>query len=365
MHALAGPETLMNPNEQKLDYPLGDTVALPGQALAVADGLRWIRMPLPFALDHINLWLLRDEIDGRQGWTVVDTGVARDDVKALWEEVFENALEGLPVLRLIVTHMHPDHVGLASWLCERWNAPLWMTMTDYAVARLWSQGAADGRNAGGPNGQSAVDHYTRHGLVDPDVKEKIRQRAGYYPSLVPDMPTRFVRIMDGDRLTIGGREWRVIVGYGHAPEHASLYCGTLRVLISGDMVLPRISTNVSVFDYEPQANPLPLYLNSLRSYDDLPESTLVLPSHGRPFRGLHERIAQQHAHHAARLAEVLDACAKPLSTTDIVPIMFKRPLDPHQLTFAMGEALAHLHALYFDGKLKRITGEDGVIRFQR
>lgn len=355
----------MNANEQKLSYPLSETLPSPGHALAVADGVRWIRMPLPFALDHINLWLLRDEIDGRQGWTIVDTGVSRDEVRTLWEQVFENALESLPVLRVIVTHMHPDHVGLASWLCERWNAPLWMTMTDYAVARLWSQPAINGVSAGGPNGQSAVDHFTRHGLADPDAQEKIRQRAGYYPDLVPAMPATFVRIMDGDRLIIGGREWRIIVGYGHAPEHASLYCDTLQVLISGDMVLPRISTNVSVFDYEPQANPLPLYLNSLRRYDDLPEPTLVLPSHGRPFRGLHERIAQQHAHHAERLDEVLNACEQALSTADIVPIMFKRKLDVHQLTFTMGEALAHLHALYFEDKLTRETGPGGVIRFRR
>lgn len=355
----------MNPNEQKLNYPFGDELPQPGRALPVADGVRWIRMPLPFALDHINLWLLRDQIDGREGWTVVDCGVSRDEVKALWEQVFEQALDGLPVLRVIVTHMHPDHVGLAHWLCERWSAPLCMTMTDFAFARLWSRPAVNGVNAGGPNGQSAVDHFTRHGLSDPEAQDKIRQRSNYYPSLVPDVPSRFNRIMDGDRIQIGGREWRVIVGYGHAPEHASLYCDTLQLLISGDMVLPRISTNISVFDFEPDANPLPLYLNSLRAYDGLPEGTLVLPSHGRPFRGLHERIAQQNTHHAERLDEVMTACVRPMSTTDIVPIMFRRKLDLHQLTFAMGEALAHLHALYFDGKLDRSTGDDGVVRFVR
>lgn len=355
----------MNPNEQQLTYPWGDTQPEPGHAMAVADGVRWIRMPLPFALDHINLWLLRDEIDGREGWTVVDCGISREPVKALWEEVFKNALDGLPVIRVIVTHMHPDHVGLASWLCERWNAPLWMSMTDYAVARLWSRRAAEPDGQGvGTGGQAAVDHFARHGLTDPESQEKIRQRAGYYPNLVPDVPARFSRLMDGHSVTVGGRPWRIIVGYGHAPEHVSLYSDTLRVLISGDMVLPRISTNVSVFDYEPDANPLPLYLQSLRRYDSLPPDTLVLPSHGRPFKGLHERIAQQHAHHAERLEEVLVACVTPRSTHDMVPVLFHRKLDLHQLTFAMGEALAHLHALYFEGKLKRIVGDDGIVRFQ-
>lgn len=355
----------MNSNEQRLDYPFGDTLAAPAVPMAVADGVRWIRMPLPFALDHINLWLMRDQIDGRDGWTIVDCGVARPEVMALWERIFDEALEGLPVLRVIVTHMHPDHVGLAGWLCERWNAPLWMTMTDYFIARLWARAVTDGRAAGGPNGESAVEHFSRHGLRDPDSLEQIRQRANYYPSLVAPVPSRFRRILHGESISIGGRDWRVITGYGHAPEHASLYCGTVGILISGDMVLPRISTNVSVFDFEPEANPLPLYLSSLKRYDDLPESTLVLPSHGKPFRGLHERIAQQHAHHAERLSELLEACAQPMSAADVVPVLFRRKLDLHQLTFAMGEALAHLHALYFEGKLERRLDAEGIYRFQR
>jgi len=354
----------MNPLEHKLQYPWNDTLPAPGAAIEVAPGVRWLRMPLPFALDHINLWLLRDEVEGRQGWTVVDCGVGRDEVKALWEQVFAGVLEGLPVLRVIVTHMHPDHVGLAGWLCERWGVALEMTMTDYATARLWSRRRAEGgASGGGPGGESAVAHFARHGLTDPAAQESIRGRSGYYPGLVPSVPASFRRIMDGDRLRIGGREWQVIVGYGHAPEHASFHCAELGVLISGDMVLPRISTNISVFDFEPMANPLPLYLGSLRKYGPLPGDTLVLPSHGKPFRGLHERIAQQQAHHAERLEEVMEACRQPCCAADIVPIMFRRKLDMHQMTFAMGEALAHLHALYFEGRLARATGGDGIVRF--
>lgn len=355
----------MNLNESRLVYPWGDTLPEPGRAIGVADGVYWIRMPLPFALDHINLWLLRDEIDGRIGWTVVDTGVARDEVRALWEAVFEHVLEGLPVLRVVVTHMHPDHVGLASWLCDRWQVPLWMTMTDYAVARMWAGPSASGAGASGPTGDAAAQHFARHGLTDPQAQEQISGRDGYYASLVPDMPRSFHRLLHGHELQIGGRDWRVITGYGHAPEHASLHCEPLGVLIAGDMVLPRISTNISVFDTEPEGNPLPLYLDSLREYDSLSEDTLVLPSHGKPFRGLHERIAQQHTHHAERLAEVLLACGEPASAMDIVPVMFRRKLDMHQMSFAMGEAIAHLHALYFEGKLRRSVDAQGVYRFQR
>jgi len=172
-----------------------------------------------------------------------------------------------------------------------------------------------------------------------------------------------VRIMHGSTFRINGHLWSAIAGYGHAPEHMALYCDDKKVLISGDMVLPRISTNISVFDYEPMGNPLPLYLNSLHAYDHLPADTLVLPSHGRPFTGLHVRIGQQLTHHADRLAEVYEACVVPQSTTDILPLMFKRKLDLHQTTFAMGEAAAHLHALYFDEKLTRELCADGIIRF--
>ena len=354
----------MNPNEKRLSYPWDDELPEPGRAIAVADGMRWVRMPLPFALDHINIWLLRDTFEGRDGWTVVDCGVSRPEVRSLWEQVFEQVLEGLPIVRVIVTHMHPDHVGLAHWLCERWDAPLVMSATDYVLARLWSNPQGEGA-VGGGNGPLAASFFASHGLTDPEASEQIRQRAGYYPNLVPSVPTSFIRLMHGDSVVIGGREWRSIVGYGHAPEHISLFCDTLGVLISGDMLLPRISTNVSVFNHEPEANPLPLYLNSLKGYDGLPDDTLILPSHGRPFKGLHERISQQHAHHAERLQEVLAACEQPQSTADIVPILFRRKLDLHQLTFAMGEALAHLHALYFRGELSRTRDAQGIIRFQR
>jgi len=344
--------------EQQLHYPLGATLPAPGTALEVADGVRWIRMPLPFALDHINLWLLRDQIDGRVGWTVVDCCIARDESRALWEQVFATQLQGLPVLRVIVTHMHPDHIGLAYWLCERWQAPLWMSATDHGAARIGSQSTT------GFGGESAARFFALHGLADTESLEKIRGRAGYYPSMVPDVPRQFIRLLDGHGLRIGGRTWRCISGYGHAPEHMALYCDALHLLISGDMVLPRISTNVSVYDAEPESDPLTLFLASIDKFNNLPEDTLTLPSHGKPFVGLHRRIEQLHTHHRDRLAEVMQACAQnPCSGADILPVLFKRALDLHQTTFAMGEAVAHLHALWHRGELRRTLGADGVYRF--
>ena len=348
----------MNLLEQRLHYPLGDTLPEQGATLEVAAGVRWIRMALPFQLDHINLWLLADEIDGRTGWTVVDCCISRDESKAQWERIFETQLQGLPILRVIVTHMHPDHIGLASWLCARWEAPLWISATDFNAARIASQATT------GFGGPSAADFFASQGLADADALEKIRARTSYYPAMVPDVPRRFHRMQDGDVVRIAGRGWRCISGYGHAPEHIALSCDELHVLISGDMVLPRISTNVSVYDVEPESNPLKQFLDSIDKFLPLPEDTLVLPSHGKPFRGLHERVTQLHDHHRDRLAEVIQACAvSPQSGADILPVMFKRPLDLHQTTFAMGEAVAHLHALWFEGKLTRSRDAAGVWRF--
>jgi len=351
----------MNLLEHELTYPFEDQLPEPGRTIEVRPGVHWLRMPLPFALDHINLWLIKDVIDGQEGWTIVDCGIAKDEVKAIWEAVFENILQGMPVLRVIVTHMHPDHIGLAHWLCERWQVPLYMSMTDYMTARHWSTNTA-GSAAGG---ESAVRHFHQHGMRDAESLEQIRGRAGYYVNLVPAVPDQFFRLQGGDSIVINGSNWQLIAGFGHAPEHLSLYCEDNNVLISGDMVLPRISTNVSVANYEPLGNPLPAYLKSLNAYESLANDALVLPSHGKPFHGLHTRIAQQLTHHEARLAEVLEACETPQSTADIIPLMFKRTLDLHQMTFAMGEALAHLHALYFDGKLRRLVEPDGLIRFVR
>jgi glyoxylase-like metal-dependent hydrolase (beta-lactamase superfamily II) len=353
--------TSMNTLESQLDYAFGDTLPISGAILEVAPGLNWLRMKLPFALDHINLWLAEDGSESAglacSDWTVIDCGIADDATRIAWENIFANDLRGLPVTRVLATHCHPDHIGMANWLCERWNAPLWMTASEYAFARMMSAALP------GVDGTAALPHFQKHGLKDPAMLEQLRGRVSYYPTLVPQMPLAYTRIQDGQLVRIGRHDWRVITGFGHSPEHAALYCKDLNVLISGDMILPRISTNVSVFAVEPEANPVQLYLDSLKKFADLPVDTLVLPSHGKPFRGLHTRIAQLAEHHAARLTEVLLACATPQSAADILPLMFRRPLDAHQLTFALGEALAHLHQLWFEQQLRREISPDGVIKF--
>ena len=353
----------MNPLEAQLDYPLGDLIPEPGQVHEIVPGILWVRMGLPFALNHINLWLLEDTIetiDGpRIGWTAIDCGISNAATRASWETIFSIHLRGLPIVRVLCTHCHPDHVGLADWMTTRWKAALWMTAGEYAFARMMAAALP------GIDGNAMLPHFARHGANHPALLQNLGERKDYYATLVPSVPSTFHRIHDNQLIAIGSHQWRVITGFGHAPEHAALYCETLQILISGDMVLPRISPNVSVFPVEPEANPVQEFLDSLQKFSSLPTTTLTLPSHGKPFRGLHTRIAQLNDHHRERLAEVLDACAVPQSAASIVPIMFNRALDTHQLTFALGEALAHLHQLWYDGKLTRKLDPDGVLRFQR
>ena len=353
----------MNSLDSQLKYPMGETLPTSGEALTVAPGVKWIRMALPFALDHINLWLLRDQLDGIEGWSIVDCCISRDESKAEWESIFTHGLEGLPVLRVIVTHMHPDHIGLAHWLCDRWSTEnhecrLWCSATDFHLARIGSQ------VTNGFGGDRAAVFFASHGLNDDESMAQIRGRDNYFSSLVPTVPSQFKRLMDGDVIAIGGRSWRCISGYGHAPEHIALHCQDLNLLIGGDMMLPRISTNVSVFEMEPESNPLKLFLQSIDKFKPLDADTLTLPSHGKPFTGLHIRIEQLHTHHRERLAEVLEICSKtPCSAFEILPVLFKRKLDLHQMTFAMGESIAHLHALWFEGRLHRMRQADGIFRF--
>jgi glyoxylase-like metal-dependent hydrolase (beta-lactamase superfamily II) len=266
--------------------------------------------------------------------------------------------EQLRVQRVLVTHYHPDHAGLAHWLCQRFGATLWMSQAEYLTAHAIREGVA------GYTPDNLLGMFRRNGLAG-EAMEKMGVRGNRYRLAVPEFPHNYRRIMDGDEIGIGGRSWRVIMGYGHAPEHAALYCAELGVLISGDMVLPKISTNISVWSVDPDGNPLQQFLDSLKRYAGLPADTLVLPSHGLPFRGLRERIEQLGEHHRQRFEELHEACVQPLSAFEAIPTLFQRELDAHQLFFAMGEAMAHLHWLYYRGSLKREIGADGVIRYLR
>jgi glyoxylase-like metal-dependent hydrolase (beta-lactamase superfamily II) len=328
---------------------LHETSPAAGVALAVAPGIEWLCMPLPFALNHINLWLLADGA----GHAAVDTGFGLEPIKEAWK----SALVGRQLTRCIVTHCHPDHLGLAAWLEQETGAGLWISQGDYLAAHMIVEQIA------GYSIAVMVEFFRQHGLDQARIDGLIARGNGYKKG-VPAIPATYQRLFHDQQLTIGAHDWRTIVGYGHAPEHMSLYCAELGVLISGDMLLPRISTNISVMASNPLGDPLGLFLASIDRFRELPADTLVLPSHGRPFRGLHARVEQLHAHHAERCGVLLDACrAEPKSAADLIGVLFGRELpDPHQTMFAMGEAIAHLNYLEHAGKLRRIE-ENGLTRY--
>jgi glyoxylase-like metal-dependent hydrolase (beta-lactamase superfamily II) len=333
----------------KLQYPWPETPA-PGQTIEVAPGIHWLSMPLPFALDHINLWLVAED----DGWIVVDTGIGNAGTRAIWDQLLARFS---PVKRVILTHYHPDHAGNADWICSRFGVELWTTQGEYLTAHAVRASAA------GYTTEAVLKVFQKNGL-DMARHSAMSGRGNRYAQLVPEFPHSYRRIIDGDVLTIGAHRWRAIVGHGHAPEHLSLYCEALNVLIAGDMLLSTISTNVSVWSIDPEGDPLRLFLDSIARYRELPDDVLVLPSHGKPFRGAHERVAQLEAHHRDRFGELKVELAKgERSAGELLPVLFKRPLDAHQMFFAMGEAIAHLHYLYYAGEAKRAAGPDGIMRY--
>ena len=332
-----------------LAYPFAEVPA-PGATLEVAPGVRWLSMPLPFQLDHINLWLLEDDA----ATTIVDCGIGNGETRALWERILPTLG---PVKRVVLTHYHPDHAGNAAWLCARFGIELWTTQGEYLTAHAVRERLA------GYTAEAVLAVFRRNGLDDVRVRAMSSGR-NRYAELVPDFPHAYRRIIDGDVVRIGRHDWRAIIGHGHAPEHMSLYCEALNVVIAGDMLLSTISTNVSVWSIDPEGDPLRLFLDSIARYRELPSDVLVLPSHGKPFRGAHARVAELEAHHRARFGELKRELAKgERSAADLLPVLFRRPLDAHQTFFAMGEAIAHLHYLYYAGEAKRASGADGIMRY--
>jgi glyoxylase-like metal-dependent hydrolase (beta-lactamase superfamily II) len=326
-----------------------------GALIEVAPGVRWLRMPLPFVLNHINLWLVEDG----EGWAIIDTGIQGDGIKAVWERVFAEDLGGRPITRVVATHHHPDHVGLAGWLAERWGVELWMSESEFLHAQLLL-------NAGGPGFATALDAFYHRLGLEAAVAAPLRQRFIGYPRLVRPLPFRFRRLEAGMALRLGERQWQVVVGHGHAPEHVCLHCPDLGVLIAGDQVLPRISPHIGVSALQPESDPLGQYLASLAMLRaTIPASTFVLPSHGLPFHGLHERIDQLLALHEERLVRLEAACEKPSTVVTLMPQLFPRTPDDHQLGVALGETLAHLHRAVATGRLQRRERADGVWLFAR
>jgi glyoxylase-like metal-dependent hydrolase (beta-lactamase superfamily II) len=337
-----------------LAYPHAEGPA-EGMTAEVAPGLHWVRMRVPFPPEHINLWLLEDGA----GWTIVDCGLGLEATRAAWDQIFATRLGGRPVTRIVVTHFHPDHVGSATWLAARWGAEVWMTEGEWMTARGVHAPASDADIA------AKLDFYRRNGVPADGLEAYRTPPNAFYRKMVPEIPARFVRLRGGQDLAIGARNWRIVIGRGHAPEHACLWCAELGVLIAGDILLPRISPNVSVWATEPFGDPLADFLGSLDGFAPVADETLVLPAHGLPYLGIHARIAALRGHHESHLATIAAALrAEPRHAVGCFPLLFRREIGAANMGLALGEAVAHLHRLEAQGRARRETGADGIHRFR-
>lgn len=321
-----------------------------GEAVDVAPGVKWLRMPLGGSLAYINVWAIEDG----DGWAVVDTGMGGSETQQAWRKALVGALGGRPITRVFVTHMHPDHIGMAGWLTRKFDCRLWISRLEFLMCR--SLAADTGREAP----QDALTFYRAAGW-DEDAIEDYRARFGGFGKGLHALPDSFQRLSDGDEVRIGGHDWRVVVGSGHSPEHACLWCPELKLFISGDQVLPKISSNVSVFPTEPAADPLSDWLTSLAGIKArVPDDVLVLPAHNDPFRGLHARIDHLIGGHERGLARLEALIGEPRRAVDVFHVLFRRKIDRWVLGMATGESLAHLNCLMSRGRAARETDANGV-----
>jgi glyoxylase-like metal-dependent hydrolase (beta-lactamase superfamily II) len=334
--------------------PLSGSHPGTGEWLEVAAGVFWSRIALPFRLNHVNVYL----IDDGGSWSIVDTGISNKASRETWDRLLGGRMAGRPVSKIIITHHHPDHVGLSSWLADRFEAEVIMSGTEYLLGlTYWLDGDA-----------MKADHYRefyRARGLEQIIAESILSRATRYQSLTSALPFSFHRVMDGDRLKLGSRPFEVITGGGHAPEQVMLYCPEERVLFAADQILLGITPNISVSPRNPNGDVLGLFLASLqRLASKIDESALVLPGHNLPFTGLTTRVDEISRHHEERLRDIVDFCSQaPRSTADLLKILFRQPIDNSVVEFAFGEACAHVNRLLKDGKIvARIEG-DGVERY--
>lgn len=328
-----------------MEFPF-ETMPAFGELVEICDGVLWTRLPLPYRLDHVNIYFLRDG----DGWAVIDTGIQTDEAIAAWEKLLAGPMKGERITRVIVTHYHPDHIGLAGWLCRRFDAPLLTSFSTYMGCQVISL------DSNTDTASFNFDFYTRHGMSE-KAAGVVTIRGNDYLRRVSELPMPFLRLVMFDVLDIGGRSFRVLTGDGHAPEQVMLYCETEKLLFAADQVIERISPNVSVFPNEPNGDPLGHFLRSLRLLrTEIPDDVLVLPGHRRPFYGLQQRCSELEAHHEERCDRIRVACAKrPHSVAELVPVLFTRELDPHQMSFAFTETLAHVNRLVRRGEIEPIN----------
>ena len=341
-------------NPARLQFITEDTPEA-GAVTEIADGVFWLRFALPMTgLNHINLWAIRDG----DGWVIVDTGISNLDSKKIWERHFEGLMGGKPINRVICTHLHPDHTGLAGWICRKFGAPLLMTRGEYFLCRLM---AAD---TGKVAPQEGIKFYQKAGFT-PEQIELYKSRFGGFGKAISPLPQSYDRLTDGEIGYIGGYKWEVIIGSGHSPEHACLYCPELKLCLTGDQLLPNISSNVSVWPTQPEANSLEKWINSCHKLKrELPEDTLIGPAHGIPFRGAHRRLDKLVEHHEKALDRLTEHCRTPRLATEVYSVLFRREITDGNRIMAVGESIAHLNCLKQRGIVSRRLNDAGQFTYK-
>lgn len=353
--SLIGDETALRVDKNGLIYPLGDNVPATGAVISIGSGVRWARMPLSAGdLSHINIWLVDDRDEQGEGVAVIDTGMSIPASREAWELLLAGPLAGTRITRIIVTHYHPDHVGLAGWLCERFDIRLWMTREEWMMGRLQR---ADDR---GMSPDESVEFWRFAGWSQSQIDEAVTQGWINFSNIISPVPASHIRLVEGDTLDFAGQRWRVLIGRGHAPEHACLLNEDARILIAGDQILPTINSNVAVYAYEPYADPLGDWLASIDRFLTLPSDLLALPSHGQPFRGIDIRLAALRDRHHQRLDMLHKHLSEPRRIVDCFPALFRREISGFDLYPATGETLAHLRWLECRGRVVRRNDSDGI-----
>ncbi len=333
-----------------------ETPPAEGEAVEVADGILWARLPLPLKLDHVNVYALRED----DGWTIVDTGFASNRGREIWQALIDGPLGGLPVRRVIATHHHPDHIGLAGWFQDAFGADLWTTRTAWLFARMLTLDAHEVQKA------ETLLHYRRGGM-DADIYQKrLTERPFLFSDIVAPMPLGFRRIQEGQVIRIGGRDWDVRIGNGHAPEHATFWCRDQPLLLAGDQILSSISPNIGVYATEPEADPLAEWLEACERLATYARSDhLVLPGHKMAFTGLPARMRQLIENHHGALSRLLDFLSEPRVASDCFVTLFKRPIGEGEYGLALVEAMAHLNHLYHSGLVSRTDGPNDAWVWQK
>jgi glyoxylase-like metal-dependent hydrolase (beta-lactamase superfamily II) len=341
---------LIQPAHTVIAFPYPDPPA-PGAVMEVAPGILWLRFALPFLLNNVNVYLIEDH----GGWAALDTGLGTEATKAAWDAAFAGPLHGQRLTRVICTHYHPDHMGLVGWLTALFDCPLSITRTEFLITKVLETSAF----AANPQ------FYTQRGLP-PDSSDNVSADGHGYLRLVTGLPLDFERLIAGQTLRIGGRVFEILTGGGHSPEQAMLYCAAEKLFFSADQVLTKISPNISVQAMEPRADPLGDYLVSLNDIRrEIPDEVLVLPGHHVPFHGLHTRVGELLAHHEQRCGLITEAAKMaPRTAADLLPVLFKRQMDAHQMGFAFSETVAHTNFMVTRGDLIQSLDPDGVLRLR-